>query len=199
MKKKFYVVWEGKKKGIFDNWENCKAQVIGQEGAKYKSFEDFESAKKAFVSDPILYLQPKKTLLVNSDFIQEALAVDAACDDRGNMEYQGIDLKTKKKIFHQGPFPNGTNNIGEFLAIVHALAFLQKQNLTHVAIYTDSVTALSWIKKKKHNSKSTQISPVLIELLERAEKWLQKYNFSNPLLKWQTKNWGENPADFGRK
>jgi ribonuclease HI len=35
--------------------------------------------------------------------------------------------------------------------------------------------------------------------MERAEKWLLSNEFSNEILKWETKAWGEIPADFGRK
>ena len=59
-----------------------------------------------------------------------AWAVDAACSGNpGPMEYQAIDLATGAQVFHFGPM-HGTNNIGEFLAIVHALALLDRQGIT---------------------------------------------------------------------
>lgn len=50
------------------------------------------------------------------------------------MEYRGVDTKTRKQIFIQGPFEEGTNNIGEFLAIVHGLALLKKRMTTVLSI-----------------------------------------------------------------
>ena len=47
-KNKYYVVWKGITPGVYDNWGECKAQVDGQDGAKYKSFETKEEATKAF-------------------------------------------------------------------------------------------------------------------------------------------------------
>ena len=116
------------------------------------------------------------------------------------MEYQGVDTLTKKRLFHQGPFDEGTNNIGEFLAIVHALAFLKNQNSNRI-IYTDSKTAISWVKKKTCNTKLERNSKneKLFELVDRAVIWLKSNTYTTTIVKWETKAWGEIPADFGRK
>jgi ribonuclease HI len=116
------------------------------------------------------------------------------------MEYQGVDTQTKKLIFHQGPFEEGTNNIGEFLAIVHALALLKKHKSDKI-IYTDSKTAISWVKKKTCNTKLERNAKnqKLFELVERAVNWLKTNTYTTPIVKWETKAWGEIPADFGRK
>jgi ribonuclease HI len=116
------------------------------------------------------------------------------------MEYQGFELHTGRLLFKKGPFQDGTNNIGEYLALVHALALLKKHQ-SDLPIYSDSITAISWVKKKKANTKleATPRNKELFELLERAEKWLKENTFTNKILKWETTEWGENPADFGRK
>ena len=116
------------------------------------------------------------------------------------MEYRGIDLRTGQEVFHFGPV-HGTNNIGEFLAIVHALALLKQQGLS-MSIYSDSRNALLWVKARKCRTKlqRTPRTEQLFQLIERAERWLAQNDYSSaPLLKWQTKEWGEVPADFGRK
>lgn len=78
-----------------------------------------------------------------------SIAVDAACSGNpGAMEYRGVETATGREIFRQGPFSEGTNNIGEFLAIVHGLAMLKKMN-SDLPLYSDSVNAISWVKKKK--------------------------------------------------
>ena len=116
------------------------------------------------------------------------------------MEYQGVDTKTGKKLFRQGPFQQGTNNIGEFLAIVHGLAFL-KNNKSNRIIYTDSRTAMSWVRKKTCNTKllETPKNKEVFDLIRRALEWLKNNSYSTPIVKWETKVWGEIPADFGRK
>jgi len=211
-KNKFFVVWKGKQPGIYSSWEECKRQVHQFEGALFKGFATEEEAKKAFESLPWKYIdtrnnaqnkssgkKAKKTFI--GEPIMESISVDAACSGNpGLLEYRGVYTKTGKEIFHQGPFRNGTNNIGEFLAIVHALA-LMKQNNSQLPLYSDSRTALKWVQQKKAKTKleKNEENKSLFELIERAEKWLQNNDYSTPLLKWETEAWGEIPADFGRK
>jgi ribonuclease HI len=122
-----------------------------------------------------------------------------AAETPEKMEYQGVDTATGDQIFHQ-QFQLGTNNIGEFLALVHGLAYLKQHEDTR-PIYTDSKIALGWVRKKKCKTKlaHTRQTARLFELIERAESWLQKNTFENQILKWNTERWGEIPADFGRK
>ncbi len=130
-----------------------------------------------------------------------AWAVDAACSGNpGPMEYRGIDLATGSEIFHFGPV-HGTNNVGEFLAIVHALALLWKQGDTQKTIYSDSYNAILWVKKKqcKTKLKRTPQTEQLYQIISRAEQWLKTHAYRNPIVKWETAEWGEIPADFGRK
>ena len=208
-KKKFYVVWKGKRPGIFESWDDCKAQIEGFKGAQYKSFSTFEEAKKAYNSNYLEYKGKSKgkSQLSPEDLVKigepnyNSIAVDAASSGNpGKMEYRGVDTKTKRVLFKQGPFAEGTNNIGEFLALVHGLAFLKKQKSDRI-LYSDSRIAISWVRKKKcgtklkKNAKNTS----LFELIERAEDWLKKNRYNTPIVKWETKAWGEIPADFGRK
>lgn len=130
-----------------------------------------------------------------------AIAVDAACSGNpGAMEYQGIDLATGARIFHFGPM-HGTNNIGEFLAIVHALALIEQQGTIDKTVYSDSYNAILWVKKKQCKTKLARTSDTedLFKIIARAENWLQTHTVETPVVKWETNKWGEIPADFGRK
>ena len=130
-----------------------------------------------------------------------AWAVDAACSGNpGPMEYQGIDLQTGARIFHFGPL-HGTNNIGEFLAIVHALALMDNMGIKDKKIYSDSYNAILWVNKKKCKTKLERNTKTekLFQVIARAEKWLQTHDIQIPVIKWETTKWGEVPADFGRK
>ncbi|MCA0152482.1 ribonuclease H1 domain-containing protein [Winogradskyella vincentii] len=209
-KKKYYTVWKGHNTGVFETWEDCKAQIKNFKGAQYKSFTSFETAKKAYKEGSKEYIGKSKTFKSELSVEQlkkigepnlNSICVDAAVSGNpGKMEYRGVVTKTKKQLFIQGPFEEGTNNIGEFLAIVHGLAFL-KQKKSNRIIYTDSRTAMSWVKKKKCNTKlnrSDKNKP-LFELVDRAIKWLNENKYSTTVVKWETKAWGEIPADFGRK
>lgn len=208
-KAKFYVVWKGKHPGIFESWADCKAQIEGYKGAEYKSFSTFAEAKKAYNGN---YADYKGTTKGKSELSQQELlkigdpnynsiAVDAASSGNpGKMEYRGVDTKTKKVLFHQGPFEQGTSNVGEFLALVHGLAFL-KQKKSDRILYSDSRIAIGWVRKGKCGTKleKTSKNAKLFELIERAEDWLKKNRYTTPIVKWETKAWGEIPADFGRK
>lgn len=207
---KFYVVWKGRTTGVFDSWEACKEQTNGFEGAIYKSFVSRESAEKAFHSESDEYIGQgkkyvpelsKEELLLIGDPIEDSIAVDGAWNNNtGLVEYQGVYLKTYEVLFHIGPLEDGTINMVEFLAIVHALA-LCKQWHWKIPIYSDSKIALGWLrdKKAKTNHPQSEKNKKLFEMLSRAEKWLENNTYENELLKWETKAWGENPADFGRK
>lgn len=209
-KKKYYAVWKGHHTGIFESWEDCKAQITNFKGAKYKAFSSFEAAKKALKQDFKTYIGKQKRF--KSDLSAEELrkigdpnpnsiCVDAASSGNpGKMEYRGVDTATKKQLFRQGPFEHSTNNIGEFLAIVHGLAYLKQKNSSKL-IYTDSKTAMSWVKKKKCNSKlqESENNKAAFDLVRRAENWLKNNTYKTVIVKWETRAWGEIPADFGRK
>ena len=209
-KKKYYTVWKGHNTGVFETWDDCKAQIKDFQGALYKSFATFNAAKKALKGNYKDYVG--KTSKFNSELSEiqlkkigqpnyNSISVDAASSGNpGKMEYRGVDTKTKKQLFIQGPFEEGTNNIGEFLALVHGLAFLKQKKSTRI-LYTDSKTALSWVKKKKCNTKLERSAKnkALFELVDRAVDWLKKHQYTTTIVKWETKAWGEIPADFGRK
>lgn len=202
-KNKYYVVWKGRTPGIYSTWAECKSQVDGFEKAHYKSFESLQEAELAFKSErrvssskQIIYKQPKNGL--DSKPTYESISVDAACSGNpGKMEYQGVFSISKEPIFLQ-KYDLGTNNIGEFLAIVHALA-LVKRNGWKYHIFTDSMTALAWVRDKKCKTKLDLTNSPLKDIIARAENWLQNNELPTVIQKWNTAAWGEIPADFGRK
>ena len=213
MKRKFYVVWKGYQPGIYDSWEECAAQVQGYKGARYKAFESCEDATRAFRRDMdaeaikfYTFLTKNKPQAVNYEAFPEirldAIAVDGACDRNpgGNVEYQGVRVGTGERLFHLGPLPGGSNNIGEYLGLVHALALLAQQGDATTTVYSDSRTALSWLRNRR-SKVSFALDPEcrLAELLRRADAWVQTHTVRNPVVKWNTEEWGEIPADFGRK
>lgn len=213
MKRKYYVVWNGRAPGIYDTWEECQAQVDGFPGARYRAYSDLEEATESFRSlgdgdDLALFrnmreaLKPKVNYDAFPEIRQDALAVDAACSaNPGPVEYQGVIVGTGREIFHVGPLPGGTNNIGEYLAIIHGAALLKKQGLTSLPIYTDSRTALAWLRAghSKTTLRPTAENAQIMAMLSRADQWLANNYITNPIIKWDTEAWGEIPADFGRK
>lgn len=207
-KQKYYTVWKGHKTGVFETWSECQLQIKNFQGAQYKSFATKATAVKAFeglYEDYIEKNKAKKGIPKRGDQIEgpnlNSISVDAASSGNpGVMEYRGVDTQTKALLFHKGPFQKATNNIGEFLALVHGLALLKNQE-SQVMLYTDSVTAMSWVSKKKCNTKlkRSKENQAVFVLIDRAEQWLQNNTFTTKVVKWDTKSWGEIPADFGRK
>ncbi len=206
-KAKTYVVWTGKNPGIYPTWEACKEQVSGVAGAKFQSFNNYTEAQHAYKVGPQASQKAEKshqlnlwkTLPKTSQPIPNSLVVDAACSGNpGAMEYRGVSLETKDIIFsNQGLF--GTNNIGEFLAIVHALALPILSEFT--AIYSDSAVAIGWVQKKQAKTllPRTPESEPTWQLLDHAIQWLNTHTPSLPIYHWKTQEWGEIPEDYGRK
>jgi ribonuclease HI len=217
VKANFYVVWQGRESGIYDSWAACEAQVKGV-SAKYKGFATREEAEKALADGAEKYIAPRtanKKKAVNTISVKDlsatemqqhgvilpALAVDAACSGNpGKMEFRGVIADTGTEVFHRGPYIGGTNNIGEFLAIVLGLAYLKKHQLPWI-LYSDSKTAIAWIKQKKCKTQlewNAQNQDLLLAV-RAAEKWLTENTWTTRIYKWETEKWGEIPADFGRK
>ena len=211
-KNKFYVVWQGRNPGIYSSWEACEKEISGFNGAKYKGFPNRLTAETAFREGPDKYWGKEVTPLIDLSTAKEQpmspiIAVDAACaGNPGKMEYQGVFVdfatqpETRQLLFKSPVFEQGTNNIGEFLAIVHALA-LEKKNGWKLPIYSDSVNAQLWVRQKKCKTKlqPNAKNEYLFQLIARAENWLNNNTIDVPVLKWKTEIWGEIPADFGRK
>lgn len=223
-KNKYYVVWKGRTPGVYDSWEACKKEIDGFPGALYKGFPDRASAEQAY-GEGFKGFGKNNPGVTNSQEhrgdvgvipspISPAMAVDAACSGNpGKMEYRGVFVDfgttppTVVDVFKSQVYEHGTNNIGEFLAIVHALA-LMKQKQFQYPIYSDSVNAQKWVREKHCKTKlqPNEKNAPLFDLINRAERWLvendawiKEHATTIPVLKWKTEIWGEIPADFGRK
>ncbi|MBE6346642.1 MAG: ribonuclease H family protein [Bacteroidales bacterium] len=204
-KGKFYVVWNGRNVGVYSDWDSCKMQIEGFKGAQYKSFPDRASAEDAFRNGYEASQKPiansQQPTANSQQPIGQSIAVDAACSGNpGKVEYQGVFVETKTHLFKSPVFEGGTNNIGEFLAIVHCLAWQQKKKISF-PIYSDSLNAQKWVREGVCKTKlvENEKNKYLFEVIRRAEKWLKENSFRVPIYKWRTDIWGEIPADFGRK
>ncbi|MEX1003322.1 MAG: ribonuclease H family protein [Crocinitomicaceae bacterium] len=206
----YYVVWHGKKPGIYTDWSTVQENIKGVKQPIYKTFGSKQLAEKAFLEHPDKYKDGdyKKTKDLSAEQLEKigqplelSLAVDAACNHKGDFEYQGVWTFSGDAVFKQGPYKKGSNNVGEFLALVHALAYLNQHTdpkMKKMPVYSDSRIAMGWVQAKTCRTKKTPSAEVE-QLIKRAENWLKKNRYENPILKWETKVWGEIPADFGRK
>jgi ribonuclease HI len=203
---KYYVVWKGRKPGIFTTWPEAEKQIKGFAGAQYKSFGSLREAEAAYRSEYEAYKGKPSSLgkwkHASIKPILPSLSVDAACSGSpGVLEYRGVFTETGDQIFHFGPFPDGTNNVGEFLAIVHALTWMSKHK-SPLPVYSDSENGIAWVYmgKCKTSLKRTGRNAPLFAMIHSAENWLAENELrDDTVLKWDTQRWGEIPADFGRK
>lgn len=213
MAKKYYVVWAGHDTGVFDSWEECQLQTEGFPGARFKGFSTREAAIEAYRRDSrdsdialIDAIASRPAVSINYSAIPginiRSIAVDAACSrNPGPVEYRGIDMESGREIFHVGPLAGGTNNLGEFLGIIHALALIEREGRAGVVVYSDSRTAMAWVRDRrvKTTLTATAENAYIRGLVARGEAWLQAHPMHAPVVKWDTRQWGEIPADFGRK
>ena len=206
-KLKYFVVWKGRQPGIYPTWEETAQQILGFPGAEYKSFPSMDIAEIAYQGKYEDYIEragskPKQAMLLLVDGPElDSYCVDAACSGNpGRLEFRGVYSRTGREVFRRGPFEHGTNNVGEFLAIVHILSLLNKMGMEQ-PVYSDSETAMTWVENKhcKTQLRPTEKNQELFVLISKAEVWLAENEEHNLVLKWDTHSWGEIPADFGRK
>ena len=128
--------------------------------------------------------------------INEGIAVDAAHSTKNRKtEFQGVDLKTGKKILYQD-IGNQTINIGEVLAIVEAVKYIIDHDYEPKVIFSDSNTAISWFNNKRTASGKRNMKLMKAEIYLRAMAyWVDEIK----VVKWDNRQWGEIPADFNRK
>lgn len=217
--KRYYVVWVGRNPGVYDDYRDAMEQVEGFAGASFKGYDSAEEAALAFrrgtsatdrrdLAGLLLDAQrcnvPAGNVpdyMDNPEIDLNGWAVDAACSGNpGKMEYRGVELMTGRELFRVGPFDHSTNNIGEFLAIVHAMSLMFGQGENHT-VYTDSKTGMAWVRNRKVKTQLVRDSRTerSFVLMERALSWLNNHTFRPKIVKWETDRWGEIPADFGRK
>ncbi|WP_345228155.1 ribonuclease H family protein [Hymenobacter koreensis] len=185
---------KGRLPGVFTSWEECNAQVKGFPGGKFMGFFTREEADAAWAAagesaEPIPEAPLQNSLVTKATWHPVTKAV----------EYQGAYYPSREVVFRVGPYQHGTNYLAEFLAIVHALAYCKQQGLA-LPVYSESQPALDWVRQGavRTSYQRTLDNQPLFALVDRAEAWLKGNTYPNPLLRWYSRQWGENPADFGR-
>lgn len=197
----FYVVLVGKEPGIYQTWNECEEQVKGFKGAKFKKFKLEEEAKKAFFENSFDKKDCINKIDIKKEYPKKGLAVDGACSGNpGVGEYQIFDFEKNKMIFTSTKYYDVTNNLMEYMALIQSLIISEDYDINY-DIYSDSVTAMAWLRNKKVNTtvKKTDLNKVFFDDLNKCEKWLKNKIIKNNIIKWNTKLLGEIPADFGRK
>lgn len=200
-RRKVYVVWKGRRPGVYDSWDEARAQVEGFADARYKAYPSRAAAEAAFRRG-LSAGQPPAWALVPHGPRTPALAVDAAAPGpQGPATYRGVALYPDgrtQEVFRVGPLPGLTANAGEFLALVHALRWLTQQGLDW-PVYTDSRIARGWLTQGRARTRHRPQRGPGAQALRQAEAWLARHGIPRAVLPWDTRAWGEIPADFGHK
>ena len=192
-KKKYYVVWNGRRNGIFGTWADCLHSINGFPGARYKSFKCRERAEAEFSG---------RLLLPPESADELSIAVDGACSGSVG-EFRGVMLPCKIEIFREGPFEGATNNLMEYVAVIEGLRWMERRGIRH-PVYSDSRVAISWVTDGGHkmvtpDGGASEIS----KRVTGATAWLgscvDKVGLVACIRKWDTSRYGEIPADFNRK
>ncbi len=201
-KQKYYVVWVGRALGVFNTWEECQQSISGFPGAKHKAFDCPKEAQAALSDGWEMHWGKAAITETGSKPDGLCLCVGAAWNvETRVLKYCGVLHPEWASTFHLNSIPGATNNIGEFLAIVYALAWLKEQGIS-APVYSDSITALSWVRRKSVQScavGSAHASAKVEKMIAHSLKWLNDNTDHNPVCKWNTSEWGENPAHFERR
>ncbi|MCY9861130.1 ribonuclease H family protein [Vibrio coralliirubri] len=212
-KKNHYVVWVGRTTGVFDNWADTQAQISGFSGALFKGFTTLDEATAAFdagyanaISTPSKLSTASKVKGKPASLVgiptHECITVDGAFSGSSKkMEYQCVMNLSREIIFRSKPFVGGSNNIAEFLALIGAIRYRESIKRPDLDIYSDSKTALAWVRDKQLNTTIdiNTLDPVIQGRISSALQYIQTNPQPQNLKKWDTASWGEIPADFGRK
>lgn len=206
----YYGVWIGRKPGVYDNWNDCKAQVDKFSGARYSKLKsttkeeallEFNKENNNTIDNSKETIKSTNNVVNTSNKpIENVLTVDGASNGL-NCEFQAVWYPSGEVAFKSKQYQGGTNNIAEFLGLVLAIKHLEKNNLP-LSVYTDSVTAMAWLRDKKANTtaKTTgKATEELDKLINQAETYLKEKERKINIMKWETKSWGQIPADYGRK
>lgn len=107
------------------------------------------------------------------------------------MAYKGFNESTNKWIFKVKYKGYCTQNVADFMAIVHALHYCKINNID-LPIYNDNLVAIKWVKDKKVNSLliKTKENHELFQSFENALVILKQNDFLNPILFWKKKELG---------
>lgn len=211
---KYYVVRKGVTPGIYRSWSECQMQVTGYPNAEYKSFkkkEDAISYMQGVSTRPSRNLrEERKTAREHYDTYglpaEKYLVVDGGTrgnkgDGSSRVEYQIYDNQARDIVYNSAEYV-GTSNIAEFLGLVGAIRYQQENNLTDHVIYTDSNVALRWYENQSVKTRLDRTSlgaDRTYAQLKADVEYLKSLSIVPDVRKWETRAWGENPSDFGRK
>lgn len=211
-KNKFYVVWKGRETGVFTDWTEVSKLIKGFRNAEYKGFANKESAELEFqlgspsgrskINEVKVSEKPEGASSKTKAPDYECLTVDGSyLGSKNMMQYRCVWNASGEEVFGTKPILGGNQNIAEFLALVGAMKYRVVTKQYDLHIYSDSKTALSWVRNKKIKSTYDlgQLDEIVQNRIYGALEFISKSGVAKNLFKWESALWGEIPADYGRK
>ena len=205
-KNNVYVVFAPRSiRGVYDSWVRCQSALRGVSGTSFAGFKNVAEANEALRCGSLAeYRARAATRKPWIGHVQlPCIVVDAACSGApGPVEYRGVVIPEMYEAFRRGPYHQGTNNIGEFLAIVAGLRWLENTSLDF-PLYSDSAVAIGWVTGRGECNTHQVPGAELRDAIAAAERWLMlpssRALAESRVRKWDTRELGEIPADYGRK
>ena len=215
-KSKWYVIYRGRRVGVYDNWRECEQETRGFPDAKFASFDTYEEARCSFLKECICgggdceWVQKAFPSICTSSPSGDTwrtceggpeipcVCTDAACTNPvgGDVEYRCVRISNKtaavEQLFAFGPFRLGSNNIGEYVGLVRALMWTSTHDsLGSAPIYTDSRVAISWVSNPVAPGSNTTIKAIGDDLraeLKYCDDWIKTPVAKKEVLK-RVRHW----------
>ena len=199
---KYYVVHKGRKPGIYNSWDECKAQVDGFNGPIFKKFENKDDAeiflKEGFKNIKINKPTKKENIdkknekLINDELNNDEKKIfiytDGSCIKFNNGIFKagyGIYIPSKKiKISEPLLNQKQTNNRAELLSILESIKYLnEEEKKNKIVIITDSQYSMyifkdTGLRYEKDNYMKDGKEVLNKDLIKRALEIKRKYNIS---------------------
>lgn len=156
---KYYAVAKGKSNipKIYDNWEQCKLEVIGAKGAIYKSFTKEEEAIEFIKNylgstsshNEIFIKEDKEEEKVQEDYLH--IYVDGSFkEDKENYSYGLVAVHNEEVIYKESGVGEEKEAIsmrnvaGEVLGAMKAVDYALKHDYKKIKIFFDYQGIESW-------------------------------------------------------
>lgn len=140
----------------------------------------------------------------------QGVFVNCKCEDNpGIAKFQLYDLNLKKVLTVSDNF-YCSNDLTEFLGLVNSIYYCFHNNHEH--LFSNSETAISWIRKKKYRSNliRTKETEITWDKINKALKWLKTLEYTDKsgsfrdpstkkivyVHKWLESEWGKSPLFY---
>lgn len=139
---KFYAVKNGRKPGIYESWDECKAQVDGYSGAIYKSFKLKSDALEFLGADKAE--SPEKKQNIPVWYVDGSYNINTKEYAFGAVLLWNGEEKTFNKKFPSDSLASMRNVAGEIKGAEFAMAYSKEAGFSEISIYYDYTGIENW-------------------------------------------------------